>query len=84
MTRDGPARRTTGPTVMSTLVDTLRTFPRSVKPIWLPPLPHAITLDQAVGEPKNAGDGLRLPAGGDLTVPIGLLDDPARQWQGLW
>ncbi|MBB5749734.1 type VII secretion protein EccCa [Micrococcus sp. TA1] len=84
VTQDGPARRTTGPTVMSTMMDTLRTFPRSVQPIWLPPLPPAITLDQAVGEPRNTGDGLRLPAGGDLTVPIGLLDDPARQWQGLW
>ena len=81
---EGPARRTTGPTVMSTLMDTLRTFPRSVQPIWLPPLPAATTLDQAVGEPRNDGAGLRLPSGGDLTVPIGLLDDPARQWQGLW
>ncbi|QCU77405.1 type VII secretion protein EccCa [Citricoccus sp. SGAir0253] len=80
----GPARRTTGPTVMSTLMDTLRTLPRSVTPIWLPPLPAATTLDGAVGEPRATAEGLRLPAGGDLTVPIGILDDPARQWQGLW
>ena len=82
--KDGPARRTTGPTVMSTMMDTLRTYPPSVKPIWLPPLPLEATLDQIVGEPKNTEEGLRLPAGGNLTVPIGLLDDPARQWQGLW
>ncbi|MFC7401172.1 type VII secretion protein EccCa [Citricoccus sp. GCM10030269] len=82
--KDGPARRTTGPTVMSTMMDTLRTFPPSVKPIWLPPLPQATTLDQVVGEPKNSAQGLRLPAGGNLKVPIGLLDDPAHQWQGLW
>ncbi|MGM7671405.1 type VII secretion protein EccCa [Microbacterium sp. A93] len=82
--KDGPARRTTGPTVMSTMMDTLRTYPPSVKPIWLPPLPLEATLDQIVGEPKNTEQGLRLPAGGNLTVPIGLLDDPARQWQGLW
>lgn len=82
--KDGPARRTTGPTVMSTMMDTLRTYPPSVKPIWLPPLPLEATLDQIVGEPKNTEQGLRLPTGGNLTVPIGLLDDPARQWQGLW
>ncbi|GAA4775562.1 type VII secretion protein EccCa [Citricoccus nitrophenolicus] len=82
--KDGPARRTTGPTVMSTMMDTLRTYPPSVKPIWLPPLPLEATLDQIVGEPKNTEEGLRLPAGGNLTVPVGLLDDPARQWQGLW
>ncbi|NUL48971.1 type VII secretion protein EccCa [Cellulosimicrobium funkei] len=82
--KDGPARRTTGPTVMSTMMDTLRTFPPSVQPIWLPPLPQATTLDQVVGEPKNTEQGLRLPAGGSLKVPLGLLDDPAHQWQGLW
>ncbi|GAA1679131.1 type VII secretion protein EccC [Citricoccus zhacaiensis] len=82
--KDGPARRTTGPTVMSTMMDTLRTYPPSVKPIWLPPLPLETTLDRVVGEPKNTEGGLRLPAGGNLTVPVGLLDDPARQWQGLW
>ena len=82
--KDSPARRSTGPTVMSTMMDTLRTYPPSVQPIWLPPLPVETTLDQVVGEPKNTELGLRLPAGGNLTVPIGLLDDPARQWQGLW
>lgn len=82
--KDGPARRTTGPTVMSTMMDTLRTFPRSVKPIWLPPLPTATTLDAAVGEPQRTEDGLRLPEGGGLKVPVGILDDPAKQWQGLW
>ncbi|MCZ9344580.1 FtsK/SpoIIIE domain-containing protein, partial [Streptomyces sp. TRM76130] len=30
-------------------------------------------------------DGLRLAAGdGPLRVPLGVLDDPARQWQGPW
>ncbi len=82
--KDGPARRTTGPTVMSTMMDTLRSFPRSVTPIWLPPLPTATTLDAAVGEPQRTEDGLRLPEGGRLRVPVGILDDPAKQWQGLW
>ena len=82
--KDGPARRTTGPTVMSTMMDTLRTFPRSVKPIWLPPLPATTTLDATVGEPQRTETGLRLPEGGRLRVPVGILDDPAKQWQGLW
>jgi len=83
-TRPGAARRTTGPTVMSTLMDTLRTFPRSVQEIWLPPLPAAIPLDAAVGAVRPGERGLRLEHGGNLRVPIGLLDDPAKQWQGLW
>ncbi|GHD10187.1 type VII secretion protein EccC [Zhihengliuella salsuginis] len=78
------AKRTTGPTVMSTLMDTLRTFPRSVQEIWLPPLPAAVTLDASVGQVRPSEHGLRLEQGGRLRVPIGLLDDPAKQWQGLW
>ncbi|RZU60681.1 type VII secretion protein EccCa [Zhihengliuella halotolerans] len=81
--KSAPAR-TTGPTVMSTLMDTLRTFPRSVQEIWLPPLPSAITLDASVGQVRPSEHGLRLEAGGRLRVPVGLLDDPAKQWQGLW
>ncbi|MBG6085309.1 type VII secretion protein EccCa [Zhihengliuella flava] len=77
-------KRTTGPTVMSTLMDTLRTFPRSVQEIWLPPLPAAITLDASVGQIHPSEHGLRLEQGGRLRVPIGLLDDPAKQWQGVW
>jgi DNA segregation ATPase FtsK/SpoIIIE, S-DNA-T family len=78
------SQRTTGPTVMSTLMDTLRTFPRSVQPIWLPPLPQGIALDKAAGSAAVTSQGIRLAKGGNLRVPIGLLDDPAKQWQGLW
>lgn len=82
--KDGAAKRTTGPTVMSTLMDTLRSFPRSVQEIWLPPLPAAISLDAAAGGVHPGKHGLQLGSGGGLRVPIGLLDDPAKQWQGLW
>ncbi|MDN6331063.1 MAG: type VII secretion protein EccCa [Micrococcaceae bacterium] len=82
--KDVAAKRTTGPTVMSTLMDTLRSFPRSVQEIWLPPLPAAIPLDAAAGGVHPGEHGLQLGAGGGLRVPIGLLDDPAKQWQGLW
>src|SRR5690606_15734572 len=53
--------------------------------VWLPPLPSAVPLDGAVGAPAEGPGGLRLP--GDrapMRVPIGLLDDPAKQWQGVW
>ncbi|GGC97058.1 hypothetical protein GCM10011512_25070 [Tersicoccus solisilvae] len=79
----GPSRRTTGPTVLSTLMGVLSRFPRAVEPIWLPPLPAAMALDTAAGAPQSTSAGLRIP-GGNLRVPIGLLDDPAKQWQGLW
>ncbi|RZU62554.1 type VII secretion protein EccCa [Zhihengliuella halotolerans] len=72
-------RRTTGATVMSTLVEVIRGFDRVTDEIWLPPLPDAVALDVAAG---NAGG---VPARSrQLRVQIGLLDDPARQWQGAW
>ncbi|MER2137181.1 MAG: type VII secretion protein EccCa, partial [Arthrobacter sp.] len=78
------AKRTTGPTVLSTLMDTLARFPRAVDPIWLPPLPRGLALDTAAGGVLTTSQGLRLNAGGNLSIPIGLLDDPAKQWQGIW
>ncbi len=73
------SRRTTGPTLMSTVVAQLAGPP--VAPIWLPPLPAAVTLDRAGGGLQVTADGVRLGVAG---LPIGLLDDPARQWQGPW
>ncbi|WP_431781550.1 type VII secretion protein EccCa [Streptomyces chumphonensis] len=82
-----PARRTVGPTLLSTVVDQLAAArPDAVPQVWLPPLPEALPLD-AVGGPLETGPrGMRLtrrPAEA-LRVPLGLLDDPARQWQGQW
>lgn len=81
-----PARRTVGPTLLSTLVEQLAAAAPPVPQIWLPPLPEALPLD-AVGGPVQAGRrGMQLthrPAG-PMRVPLGLLDDPARQWQGQW
>ena len=77
------SKRTTGPTVLSTLMATLSGFPRAVAPIWLPPLPRGISLDQAAGG-LSRNKGLMLANGGSLRVPVGLLDDPAKQWQGIW
>jgi S-DNA-T family DNA segregation ATPase FtsK/SpoIIIE len=88
-----PTRRTTGPTLLSTVVGQLAEAGTAVAPIWLPPLPDAVTLDRAGGGFDVTPRGVRLrclrtgavqQAGPGLQVPIGLLDDPARQWQGPW
>jgi DNA segregation ATPase FtsK/SpoIIIE, S-DNA-T family len=84
------SRRTTGPTLMSTLVAQLAGPP--VAPIWLPPLPAAVTLDRAGDGLQVTPDGVRLGVASvdararkrPFGLPIGLLDDPARQWQGPW
>lgn len=83
-----PTRRTTGPTLLSTVVGQLVEAGSAVPPIWLPPLPAAVTLDRAGGGFDVTPRGVRLrsiqQAGPGLQAPIGLLDDPARQWQGPW
>ncbi|GAA4662590.1 type VII secretion protein EccCa [Streptomyces youssoufiensis] len=82
-----PPRRTVGPTLLSTMVDQLAGAAAPVQQIWLPPLPEALTLDATAGPVRAETRGLRLaarPPGGPLRVPLGLLDDPARQWQGQW
>jgi S-DNA-T family DNA segregation ATPase FtsK/SpoIIIE len=84
-----PTRRGSGPTLMSTVVGKLADAAAPVDPIWLPPLPEAVTLDRAAGGFDVTDEGVRLRAGdphgrGGLKVPLGLLDDPARQWQGPW
>ncbi|GAA3284725.1 type VII secretion protein EccCa [Nesterenkonia halobia] len=68
----------TAPTVLSTLVAAMRDRPRPIAPIWLPPLPDAVSLDRTV-----EGD-LRAARRRPMQVPVGLLDDPANQWQGPW
>lgn len=81
---DPLAGRTTGATVLSTSVELLRAEPRATAPIWLPPLPVALGLDAAGGGVTPTSAGPVLAGGGNLVVPIGLLDDPEHQWQGQW
>ncbi|MYT16185.1 DNA segregation ATPase FtsK/SpoIIIE, S-DNA-T family [Streptomyces sp. SceaMP-e96] len=78
-------RRDTGPTELGVVVKQLANAAGAVRRIWLPPLPDAIALD-AVAGPLNVGARGTQLAGrrGPLEVPLGLLDDPARQWQGQW
>ncbi|MEU2734772.1 type VII secretion protein EccCa [Streptomyces sp. NPDC007095] len=78
-------KRETGPTVMSVMVGQLATAAPPVRRIWLPPLPDAITLDTAAGPLEAGTEGLRLAhRDGAMRVPLGILDDPAKQWQQPW
>ncbi|MEU5367837.1 type VII secretion protein EccCa [Streptomyces sp. NPDC005951] len=83
-------RRETGPTELGVMVGQLTGATAAVRSIWLPPLPTATALDTIAGPLDIGPDGMRL-TGADaegrrtpLRVPVGLLDDPARQWQGQW
>ncbi|WP_327189268.1 type VII secretion protein EccCa [Streptomyces xinghaiensis] len=77
--------RNPGPTVMSVIVDQFTAAAAPVRRIWLPPLPAALPLDAAAGPVEAGGQGMRLAVRpGPMKVPLGLLDDPAKQWQGQW
>ncbi|MFI8354365.1 type VII secretion protein EccCa [Streptomyces cyaneofuscatus] len=81
-------RRETGPTELGVMVDQLTGIAPPVRSIWLPPLPAATALDTVAGPLDIGPRGMRLagagPSGRPLRVPVGLLDDPAKQWQGQW
>lgn len=74
----------TGPTVLATVIDQIARRPASGSPVWLPPLPEQLTLDQAAGPAVATAEGVRVPSAGPLRVPIGRLDDPRGQTQGPW
>ncbi|MFF4159437.1 type VII secretion protein EccCa [Streptomyces sp. NPDC001678] len=77
--------RNPGPTTMSVVVDQLRDAAAPTRAIWLPPLPRAIALDTSAGPLEAGARGMQLAVRpGPLRVPLGLLDDPAKQWQGQW
>jgi len=66
-----------GRSVVDEAVERLGRGDRATTPVWLPPLPTRLALG-AVLDPDRTPD----PAG--IAVPIGLLDDPARQRQRPW
>ncbi|MFE4212087.1 type VII secretion protein EccCa [Streptomyces sp. NPDC056844] len=78
-------RRETGPTELGVVVEQLEGAAGPVRSIWLPPLPGALTLDKAAGPLDVGPRGMQLAKRrGPLQVPLGLLDDPTKQWQGQW
>ncbi|GAA4939282.1 type VII secretion protein EccC [Streptomonospora halophila] len=77
--------RTVGPTLLDVMVDQLTRVGEPTRSVWLPPLPSATTLDAVTGPVRIADEAMRLPQPpGPMQVPVGLLDDAARQWQGTW
>jgi S-DNA-T family DNA segregation ATPase FtsK/SpoIIIE len=79
-------RRETGPTEMGVLVQQIENAgANAVRRIWLPPLPDAVALDKVAGPVEVGARGMQLARRrGPLQVPLGILDDPTRQWQGQW
>ncbi|MBG0855265.1 type VII secretion protein EccCa [Streptomyces spinoverrucosus] len=79
-------RRETGPTEMGVMIEQIEGFgARPVRQIWLPPLPAAVALDKVAGPVEVGPRGMQLARrSGPLRVPLGVLDDPTKQWQGQW
>ncbi|MFT4127811.1 MAG: type VII secretion protein EccCa, partial [Gordonia sp. (in: high G+C Gram-positive bacteria)] len=74
--------------VLHAAVDRLAATGRRTAQIWLPPLPSELRFETLVG-PLMAVDGRGLQCldrslWSTRRFPIGLLDDPARQWQGTF
>ncbi|MEU4642897.1 type VII secretion protein EccCb [Micromonospora sp. NPDC023814] len=82
-----PATVPTGPTELMIVVDRLRAIGRPAHQVWLPPLPPVITLDSMLGELEVlTGRGLTARAwtfGGQLKVPLGIIDLPLQQDQQM-
>ncbi|RFS85890.1 type VII secretion protein EccCa [Actinomadura spongiicola] len=77
--------RSAGPRLLDVMVAGLVRHGRRIQDIWLPPLPALVTLDGVTGPVRIDDDGMRLPVRVEpMRVPIGLLDDARRQWQGVW
>ncbi|MFE7506691.1 type VII secretion protein EccCa [Promicromonospora sp. NPDC057488] len=73
--------------VVDVIVDQLGRAAAPARPVWLDPLPARVTLGDVLGRTRvPTSDELARGAGRDrrLAVPIGLLDEPARQRQEVW
>ena len=79
-----PAGPETAETILTSLVGFASTQPRQTPHVWLPPLPGAVALSNtgAALDLTSAGPRLRQPR--YLNPSVGILDDPAQQWQGPW
>ena len=79
-----PAAAAEGPSILSTIVSFTAATPRSTPPVWLPPLPSTVALAGTGAALNVTSAGLRLAQPRHLCPAVGILDDPARQWQGPW
>ena len=67
-----------GRPLVAECVDRLRAANREVTPVWLPPLPSRLALSRILSDADEPR------ASGELVVPMGLIDHPAKQQQGSW
>ncbi|NMR21608.1 type VII secretion protein EccCa [Cellulomonas fimi] len=74
-------RPSTGTSMVDVIVGQLAGAAEATRPVWLPPLPRRVVLDDVVSQAEAARDG---HGQRHLAVPIGLLDDPAKQRQAPW
>lgn len=70
-----PEAVTVGVTLVQAAVQKLARFGEPSREVWLPPLPPTVALGQVLTAE---------PIGGVFRVPMGILDDPARQSQAPW
>ena len=68
-----------GRPLVAECVDRLRAANRQVRPVWLPPLPSRLALARVLSQ----DDAYARPDGAVL-VPMGLIDQPAKQRQQPW
>lgn len=71
-------------TILTSLVGFASAQPRQTPPVWLPPLPAAVSLSKTGASLDLTSAGPRLQQPRHLNPSVGILDDPARQWQGAW
>lgn len=81
---NNPGRHPEAATILSTVVGFASAQPRQTLPVWLPPLPTAVSLSGTGASLDLTSTGPRLAQPRYLCPAVGILDDPARQWQGPW
>ncbi len=82
---DVPEGHTTRTTVVDTVVSQLAQAAPVSSPVWLDPLPSRLTLSRLHSASLRRGrNAVPVPPVPSVSVPIGIVDDPAQQRQDPW
>ena len=82
---DVPEGHTTRATVVDTVVSQLAQAAPVSSPVWLDPLPSRLTLSRLHSASLRRGrNAVPVPPVPSVSVPIGIVDDPAQQRQDPW
>ena len=82
---DVPEGHTTRTTVVDTVVSQLAQAAPVSSPVWLDPLPSRLTLSRLHSTSLRRGrSAVPVPPVPSVSVPIGIVDDPAQQRQDPW